>query len=203
MTNRGYNLTFSKLNGWEQLCSWCPSGGTFALYSLICRCARMGLIPSQQAEDRGVSNFQLELPTEGLKRASKIKSKLENRQFAKLFLLTITMLGTPMVIGDGVLTPCISGLLIFNCSIHFRRNLLVLPIRNQFLRSSIFYIFLNTWLQFCQLWVASRKLQLQWQKVTYFNAMKLKINWSHFFFFFAFLETKSKLLTITSFGVNR
>ncbi|EOX94995.1 Potassium transporter, putative [Theobroma cacao] len=85
-------------------------GGTFALYSLICRCARMGLIPSQQAEDRGVSNFQLELPTEGLKRASKIKSKLENRQFAKLFLLTITMLGTPMVIGDGVLTPCISVL---------------------------------------------------------------------------------------------
>lgn len=85
------------------------SGGTFALYSLICRYARVGLIPSQQAEDCGVSNFKLELPTKSLKRASKIKSQLENSHFAKFFLLIITMLGTSMVIGDGVLTPCISG----------------------------------------------------------------------------------------------
>ncbi|XVF72576.1 hypothetical protein PTKIN_Ptkin12aG0132000 [Pterospermum kingtungense] len=85
-------------------------GGTFALYSLICRYARVGLIPSQQAEDCGVSNFELELPSKSLKRASNIKSKLENSQFAKFFLLIITMLGTSMVIGDGVLTPCISVL---------------------------------------------------------------------------------------------
>ncbi|XWS76523.1 hypothetical protein CRYUN_Cryun01aG0183900 [Craigia yunnanensis] len=85
-------------------------GGTFALYSLICRYARVSLIPSQQAEDCGVSNFQLELPGKRLKRASKIKSKLESSQFAKKFLLIITMLGTSMVIGDGVLTPCISVL---------------------------------------------------------------------------------------------
>ncbi|XP_017636963.2 potassium transporter 5-like [Gossypium arboreum] len=85
-------------------------GGTFALYSLICRYARVGLIPSQQAEDRDVSNFQLELPSNRLRRASKLKSKLENSQFAKFFLLIITMLGTSMVIGDGVLTPCISVL---------------------------------------------------------------------------------------------
>ncbi|XP_022732787.1 potassium transporter 5-like [Durio zibethinus] len=85
-------------------------GGTFALYSLICRYARVGLIPSQHAEDHGVSNFQLELPSKRLKRASKLKSKLENSQFAKTFLLIITMLGTSMVIGDGVLTPCISVL---------------------------------------------------------------------------------------------
>ncbi|MBA0742969.1 hypothetical protein Gogos_005694, partial [Gossypium gossypioides] len=84
--------------------------GTFALYSLICRYARVGLIPSQQAEDRDVSNFQLELPSNRLRRASKLKSKLENSQFAKFFLLIITMLGTSMVIGDGVLTPCISVL---------------------------------------------------------------------------------------------
>ncbi|KAH1072099.1 hypothetical protein J1N35_024427 [Gossypium stocksii] len=85
-------------------------GGTFALYSLICRYARVGLIPSQQAEDRDVSNFQLELPSNRLRRASRLKSKLENSQFAKFFLLVITMLGTSMVIGDGVLTPCISVL---------------------------------------------------------------------------------------------
>ncbi|XP_022758030.1 potassium transporter 5-like [Durio zibethinus] len=85
-------------------------GGTFALYSLICRFARVSLIPSQDPEDRDVSNFQLELPSKRLKRASKLKSKLENSQFAKIFLLIITMLGTSMVIGDGVLTPCISVL---------------------------------------------------------------------------------------------
>ncbi|KAK8975219.1 hypothetical protein V6N11_058264 [Hibiscus sabdariffa] len=85
-------------------------GGTFALYSLICRYARVGLIPSQQAEDRNVSNFQLELPSKRLQRASRLKSKLEQSRFAKLFLLIITMLGTSMVIGDGVLTPCISVL---------------------------------------------------------------------------------------------
>ncbi|XP_034691225.1 potassium transporter 5-like isoform X2 [Vitis riparia] len=85
-------------------------GGTFALYSLICRYAKVGLIPSQQAEDREVSNFRLELPSKRLQMASKLKSKLEKSNFAKLFLLFATMLGTSMVIGDGVLTPCISVL---------------------------------------------------------------------------------------------
>lgn len=85
-------------------------GGTFALYSLICRYAKVGLLPSQQVEDRDVSNFQLELPSKRLRRASKLKSKLEKSKFAKLFLLFATMLGTSMVIGDGVLTPCISVL---------------------------------------------------------------------------------------------
>ncbi|WCJ21380.1 Potassium transporter family protein [Euphorbia peplus] len=85
-------------------------GGTFALYSLICRYAKVGLIPSQQAEDKDVSNFQLELPTKRVLRASQLKSKLENSKFAKFFLLFATMLGTSMVIGDGVLTPCISVL---------------------------------------------------------------------------------------------
>ena len=79
------------------------------MYSLICRYAKVGLTPNEQAEDRDVSNFQLELPSNSLKRASKVRSKLENSKFAKYFLLFATMLGTSMVIGDGVLTPCISG----------------------------------------------------------------------------------------------
>ncbi|XWS31690.1 hypothetical protein CRYUN_Cryun23aG0097700 [Craigia yunnanensis] len=92
--------------------------GTFALYSLICRCARVGLIPSQQAEDSDISNFQLELPSKRLKRASRLKSKLENSNFAKIFLLIITMLGTSMVIGDGVLTPCISVFILYNLQLY-------------------------------------------------------------------------------------
>ncbi|KAK4441748.1 Potassium transporter 5 [Sesamum alatum] len=85
-------------------------GGTFALYSLICRYAKVGLIPSQEVEDGDVSTFKLELPNNRMQRASKVKSKLENSNFAKFFLLFATMLGTSMVVGDGVLTPCISVL---------------------------------------------------------------------------------------------
>ncbi|XVF32600.1 hypothetical protein REPUB_Repub17cG0096400 [Reevesia pubescens] len=84
--------------------------GTFALYSLICRYAKVSLIPSQQAEDHDVSNFRIELPSRRLKRASALKSKLEKSQFAKYFLLLVTMLGTSMLIGDGILTPSISVL---------------------------------------------------------------------------------------------
>jgi KUP system potassium uptake protein len=84
-------------------------GGTFALYSLICRHMKVSLTPNQEAEDGNVSNYQLELPSSHLKRAEFLKSRLENSQFAKYFLLFVAMLGTSMVIGDGVLTPSISG----------------------------------------------------------------------------------------------
>ncbi|KAH7839002.1 hypothetical protein Vadar_033590 [Vaccinium darrowii] len=88
-------------------------GGTFALYSLICRYAKVGLIPSQEAEDQEVSNYHLESPNNRLKRASWLKSKLEKSPFAKYFLLFATMLGTSMVIGDGILTPCISDRIVW------------------------------------------------------------------------------------------
>ncbi|KAJ0039234.1 hypothetical protein Pint_23880 [Pistacia integerrima] len=87
-------------------------GGTFALYSLICRYANVGLLPSRQAEDSNVSNFQLELPSNSkrMRLASTLKSKLENSRFAQFFLFFVTLLGTSMVIGDGILTPSISVL---------------------------------------------------------------------------------------------
>ncbi|CAM8894399.1 unnamed protein product [Rhodiola kirilowii] len=85
-------------------------GGSTALYSLICRYAKVGLIPSQQPEDVHVSNFKIDVPSNRVLRASVLKSKLEESMFAKYFLLFATMLGTSMVIGDGILTPCISVL---------------------------------------------------------------------------------------------
>ncbi|XP_062143965.1 potassium transporter 5-like [Alnus glutinosa] len=85
-------------------------GGTFALYSLVCRYAKVSLIPNQQAEDRNVSNYKLELPNRRVQRASWLKSRLEKSNFAKASLLFASILGTAMVIGDGVLTPCISVL---------------------------------------------------------------------------------------------
>ena len=76
----------------------------------------MGLIPSTMAEDSDVSTFKLDMPDRRTRRASQLKSMLENSQFAKFFLLIATMLGTSMVIGDGVLTPCISGTLLISLS---------------------------------------------------------------------------------------
>ncbi|CAH8304166.1 unnamed protein product [Eruca vesicaria subsp. sativa] len=84
-------------------------GGTFALYSLICRYAKTGLIPNQEPEDRELSNYTLELPNTKHRRAHKIKEKLENFKFAKITLFLVTIMGTSMVIGDGILTPSISG----------------------------------------------------------------------------------------------
>ncbi|XP_076915868.1 potassium transporter 5-like [Bidens hawaiensis] len=85
-------------------------GGTFALYSKLCRYAKVGLIPSEQPEDHEVSNFQLELPSKRNTIASKVKKNIERTNFAKFALLFAAMLGTSMVIGDGILTPSISVL---------------------------------------------------------------------------------------------
>lgn len=81
----------------------------FALYSLISWHAKVRLIPNQQAEDAMVSNYGIEAPSSQLRRAQWLKQKLESSKAAKIGLFTITILGTSMVMGDGTLTPAISG----------------------------------------------------------------------------------------------
>lgn len=85
------------------------AGGTFALYSLICRHAKVSLIPNHQPEDAEVSNYKLDIPSNQLRRAQKVKEKLESSRIAKVILLIFPILGTSMIMGDGTLTPCISG----------------------------------------------------------------------------------------------
>jgi KUP system potassium uptake protein len=85
------------------------TGGTFALYSLISRYSKIRLIPNQQVEDSMVSNYSIESPSLPLRRAQWLKEKLESSKAAKVGLFTITILGTSMVMGDGTLTPAISG----------------------------------------------------------------------------------------------
>ncbi|XP_031098463.1 potassium transporter 5-like isoform X2 [Ipomoea triloba] len=85
-------------------------GGTFALYSLMCRHMSVSLRPNQEPEDIELSNNRLETPSNELKRAQKIKEKLESSMLIKTVLFLVTMLATSMVIGDGVLTPCVSVL---------------------------------------------------------------------------------------------
>ncbi|CAJ1976076.1 unnamed protein product [Sphenostylis stenocarpa] len=85
------------------------NGGAFALYSLICRHIKMSLIPNEQPEDRELSNYKLETPSSEVKRAHKVKQKLEGSPAARIVLLFLAIMGTSMVIGDGILTPSISG----------------------------------------------------------------------------------------------
>ncbi|RLM75519.1 potassium transporter 23 isoform X2 [Panicum miliaceum] len=83
-------------------------GGTFALYSLICRYAKVSLLPNQQRVDEDISSFRLKLPTPELERAMFVKDCLEKKPLFKNILLFLVLMGTSMVIGDGILTPAMS-----------------------------------------------------------------------------------------------
>nr|TKV92757.1 hypothetical protein SEVIR_9G181400v2 [Setaria viridis] len=85
-------------------------GGTFALYTLISRHAKVSLIPNQQAEDELVSKYNRAKPPATLRRAQWMKELLETNKAVKISLFLLTMLATAMVISDAVLTPAISVL---------------------------------------------------------------------------------------------
>lgn len=87
------------------------AGGTFALYSLICRYAKVSMLPNQQRVDEDISSFRLKLPTPELERALSVKDCLEKKPLFKNILLFLVLMGTSMVIGDGILTPSMSGVL--------------------------------------------------------------------------------------------
>jgi len=86
----------------------CVAGGTFALYSLLCRHAKLSLILNQQSADTEVSTYKLVEPPD-TPRGAQVRRLLEKYQFLRGGLLITVLLGTCMVIGDGVLTPSISG----------------------------------------------------------------------------------------------
>ncbi|XP_043719333.1 potassium transporter 7-like [Telopea speciosissima] len=85
-------------------------GGTFALYSLICRHAKVSLLPNQLPSDAHVSSFRLKVPSPELERSLKIKERLESSLTLKKLLLVLVLLGTSMVIANGVVTPAMSVL---------------------------------------------------------------------------------------------
>ncbi|KAM0908850.1 hypothetical protein ACQ4PT_015191 [Festuca glaucescens] len=75
-------------------------GGTFALYSLICRRVRVGLLPGGDVRR---SEGMAPAP-----RLSSVRAALERHRVLQGLLLLLALLGTCMVIGDGVLTPAVS-----------------------------------------------------------------------------------------------
>ncbi|KAL2344312.1 hypothetical protein Fmac_005597 [Flemingia macrophylla] len=86
-------------------------GGTFALYSLLCRHAKVGLLPNCQVADEELSEYKKHSYGVAPERSfpSRLKSMLERHKVLQRILLVLALLGTCMVIGVGVLKPAISG----------------------------------------------------------------------------------------------
>ncbi|KAF8687807.1 hypothetical protein HU200_042745 [Digitaria exilis] len=102
-------------------------GGTFALYSLLCRHARAALLPPGRASSAGDDDQLFDAAGGGAKKAgaengnamtlggrgggaaASVRRLLEKHKVLQRVLLVLALVGTCMVIGDGVLTPAISG----------------------------------------------------------------------------------------------
>ncbi|XP_021292891.1 probable potassium transporter 17 isoform X1 [Herrania umbratica] len=83
-------------------------GGTFALYSLLCRNMNIGILSSTHSYLNSSSSRSV--LHEGTKGKSRLGKVFERSIVARRLLLFIAMLGTCMLIGDGILTPAISVL---------------------------------------------------------------------------------------------
>lgn len=86
----------------------CLPGGTFALYSLLCRHLNIGAITSGNVNSQ--SSLSHNNMHQGFKKQSKLGMFIERSLIARRVLFFIAILGMCMLIGDGILTPAISGL---------------------------------------------------------------------------------------------
>lgn len=93
----------------EKSFDFAGSGGTFALYSLLCRHANVNTIPNRHRTDEDLTTYSRGRFHEN-SFASKTRQWLEKHSSRKNALLLLVLGGTCMVIGDGILTPAISGI---------------------------------------------------------------------------------------------
>ncbi|KAG4994897.1 hypothetical protein JHK84_031864 [Glycine max] len=84
-------------------------GGTFALYSLLCRNGRLSILPNQQSTDEKLSTYGTEDFADTWQ-SSILKLFFEKHPGIRKGLLIFVLIGTCMAIGDGVITPSISVL---------------------------------------------------------------------------------------------
>lgn len=85
-------------------------GGTFALYSLLCRSSKMGFHGPSQVGHAHPSFYERGTNNKDTKNSLVIKEFFEKHYYSRLILLLVVLLGTSMVIGDGILTPTMSVL---------------------------------------------------------------------------------------------
>lgn len=82
-------------------------GGIFALYSLLCRHAKLSLLPNQQAADEELSAYKSDPSTD----SSPFKTIFEkHKRLRTVLLLLVLSTAAALVIGNGVLSPAISVL---------------------------------------------------------------------------------------------
>ncbi|KAK9937497.1 hypothetical protein M0R45_014280 [Rubus argutus] len=84
-------------------------GGTFALYSSLCRHSRMGILNTVDPVHQGISSCRSEISND-TRTSLLIKEFFEKHKSSRIVLLLVVFLGTGMVIGDGILTPTMSVL---------------------------------------------------------------------------------------------
>lgn len=84
------------------------AGGTFALYSLLSRHANILTIPNHDLSDEKLTTYSRAVFREQ-SFAAKTKRRLEGHHVKKHAILVLVLVGSCMVIGDGILTPAISG----------------------------------------------------------------------------------------------
>ncbi|XP_068322244.1 probable potassium transporter 13 [Pyrus communis] len=85
-------------------------GGTFALYSSLCRHSRMGLWNTVHPEYESIPSDCSGLSTKDTRMSSLIKKFFEKHKSSKIVLLLVVFIGVGMIIGDGILTPTMSVL---------------------------------------------------------------------------------------------
>uniref|UniRef100_F6GSQ0 Potassium transporter n=1 Tax=Vitis vinifera TaxID=29760 RepID=F6GSQ0_VITVI len=81
-------------------------GGTFALYSLLCRHAKVGLHPNDRSANEVMKSISA--PASKTKVESRARRAIEKHKSSHYLMLFLALFGSCMVIGDGVLTPAIS-----------------------------------------------------------------------------------------------
>ncbi|KAK9132791.1 hypothetical protein Scep_012319 [Stephania cephalantha] len=85
-------------------------GGTFAIYSLLCRHSKMGLLNTYNAVHERLSACNGDKFLGETKTYSTIQQFFEKYKSSRILLFLFVVLGTSMVIGDGILTPTMSVL---------------------------------------------------------------------------------------------
>lgn len=79
------------------------------MYSLLCRHSKLGLSSAPHATADEYSPYNSETPLRETRGSLLIKEYFDKHYNSRLILLVVVLLGTSMVIGDGVLTPSMSG----------------------------------------------------------------------------------------------
>lgn len=83
------------------------------MYSILCRRAKVGLLSASHAPDDDISACSSQLPLKETRGSVLLKEFFDKHHNSRILLLLVVLLGTSMVIGDGILTPAMSGMISF------------------------------------------------------------------------------------------